>query len=69
MDNPLVLYSNTEEVRSYAEAAEVPQEPLPDEETTKPEPVLTTAPDAAPAAPISSPRPSRRRCRRKLKFE
>lgn len=47
MDNPLVLYSNTEEVRSYAEEAEVPQEPLPDEQNTKPEPVLTTAPDAA----------------------
>lgn len=47
IDNPLVLYSNTEAVRSYAAEAEVPQEPLPDEQNTKPEPVLTTASDSA----------------------
>ena len=44
MDNALKIYSNTEVGRAYAEEAEIPHEPLPDAENTKPEPVLTTAP-------------------------
>lgn len=43
-DTALTLYSNTEAVRKYAEEAGIPHEPLPDEENTKPQPVLTTAP-------------------------
>ena len=43
-DTQLTLYSNTEAVRKYAEEAGIPHQPLPDEENTKPLPVLTTAP-------------------------
>ena len=42
MDNALKLYANAEAVRKYAEEAEIPHEPLPDEENTKPEDIVTT---------------------------
>lgn len=38
LNNELVLYSNTEAVRLYAEAEAIAQEPLPDEENTEPAP-------------------------------
>ncbi|MBP0966984.1 MAG: leucine-rich repeat domain-containing protein, partial [Oscillospiraceae bacterium] len=42
MDNALKIYANAEAVRKYAEEAEIPHEPLPDEENTKPEDIVTT---------------------------
>ena len=40
--NSLVIYSNTESARQYAEAAGITHEPLPDVENTEPAPEVTT---------------------------
>lgn len=40
LKNELVLYSNTEVVRLYAEAEDIAREPLPDEENTEPAPEI-----------------------------
>ncbi|MBQ8921167.1 MAG: leucine-rich repeat domain-containing protein [Oscillospiraceae bacterium] len=40
--NSLVIYSNTEAARLYAEAAGIQHEPLPDVENTEPPPAVTT---------------------------
>lgn len=45
LKNELVLYSNTEAVRLYAEAEEITREPLPDEENTAPAPEIISEDD------------------------
>lgn len=45
LKNELVLYSNTEAVRQYAEAEEITREPLPDEENTEPAPEIIAPED------------------------